>query len=142
VLLNISEEAAATKKTLGEMPPEIEQGTPVEEVSPSSVAYSSGRREKATKRDPKALKAAPQVFKETPGSQRSYSTEASVPDIPPKQFDIVDVHAGLPAGAKFSLPDLPLPPTSRLRHRYSPIVDQVTNLIMQDGKVSSTKWRV
>jgi len=100
-VLNISDEDAATKKTLGEMP-EIEQGTPVEEV-----------------------------FGETPGSQRLYSTEAPIPDVP---LDVVDIHAGLPTGAKFPLPDLPLPPTSRLRHRYSPIVDQVTNLIMQDGK--------
>ena len=37
---------------------------------------------------------------------------------------------------KFGLPTLPLPPGSNLRKRYEPIVDQVTKLLMQDGKLS------
>lgn len=39
-------------------------------------------------------------------------------------------------GHKFGLPTLPLPPGSNLRKRYEPIVDQVTKLLMRDGKLS------
>jgi hypothetical protein len=39
-------------------------------------------------------------------------------------------------GHKFGLPTLPLPPGSNLRKRYEPIVEQVTKLLMKDGKLS------
>jgi len=39
-------------------------------------------------------------------------------------------------GVKFGLPTLPLPPGSNLKKRYEPIVDQVTKLLMRDGKLS------
>ncbi|KAL7276596.1 hypothetical protein RUND412_000399 [Rhizina undulata] len=37
---------------------------------------------------------------------------------------------------KYPLPELPLPSTSHLKHRYNPILEQVTNLLMRDGKKS------
>lgn len=40
------------------------------------------------------------------------------------------------SGPKFELPDLPLPSTSNLKHRYDPVVEQVTKLIMRHGKLS------
>src|SRR3954466_14229888 len=39
-------------------------------------------------------------------------------------------------GHKFGLPELPLPSSSNLKYRYDPIVLQVTNLLMKDGKKS------
>jgi small subunit ribosomal protein S7 len=96
------------------------------------------------------MKHAPSVLKDptaTPGSKREYSTltgfgdgaaEIGRPtDILPVQVDAVDINPQpvLPEGAKYPLPDLPLPPTSTLRKRYSPVVEQVTSLIMRDGKV-------
>ena len=39
-------------------------------------------------------------------------------------------------GHKFELPNLPLPSTSNLKHRYDPVVEQVTKLIMRHGKLS------
>jgi small subunit ribosomal protein S7 len=39
-------------------------------------------------------------------------------------------------GHKFGLPELPIPPNSNLKYRYDPIIVQVTNLIMKDGKKS------
>ncbi|KAL0934303.1 mitochondrial 37S ribosomal protein uS7m [Colletotrichum truncatum] len=41
-----------------------------------------------------------------------------------------------PVGHKFPLPNLPLPPQSHLKSRYHPVLDQVTNLMMRDGKKS------
>lgn len=41
-----------------------------------------------------------------------------------------------PPGHIFGLPELPLPSTSNLKHRYDPVVEQVTNLMMKDGKKS------
>ncbi|CCF41477.1 30S ribosomal protein S7 [Colletotrichum higginsianum] len=37
-------------------------------------------------------------------------------------------------GYKFPLPSLPLPPHSHLKSRYHPVLDQLTNLMMRDGK--------
>lgn len=39
-------------------------------------------------------------------------------------------------GQKFGVPDLPLAPMSHLHYRYDPVVSQVTNLLMKDGKLS------
>lgn len=49
----------------------------------------------------------------------------------------LDASSNLPEetkGHKFPLPDLPLPPTGAKDYRYDPVVMQVTNLLMQDGK--------
>lgn len=42
-------------------------------------------------------------------------------------------------GHIFGLPELPLPSTSHIKHRYDPLVHQVTNLLMQDGKLSKAQ---
>ena len=42
-------------------------------------------------------------------------------------------------GHIYGLPELPLPSTSHLKHRYDPVVHQVTNLLMQDGKLSKAQ---
>lgn len=39
-------------------------------------------------------------------------------------------------GLKYELPPLPLPSNLNLKHRYDPVVQQVTNLLMRDGKLS------
>lgn len=124
---HVSEEAAATAKITGSTPPEIEQGTPVSEI---------------LKRDPEAQKSAPQVLKkDLPGSKRSYSTmvpaggQQQQQPVEPRAVDDVEIHAGIPHGAKFPLPDLPLPPTANLKKRYPPIVEQFTNMIMKKGMV-------
>ena len=42
-------------------------------------------------------------------------------------------------GHIFELPELPLPNHSHLKHRYDPVVHQVTNLLMRDGKLSKAQ---
>ena len=37
-------------------------------------------------------------------------------------------------GHIFDLPQLPLPENDQLKHRYDPLILQVTNLLMRDGK--------
>ena len=37
-------------------------------------------------------------------------------------------------GHKFGLPELPLPSNNNLKHRYDPVVSQVTHLLMKHGK--------
>lgn len=37
---------------------------------------------------------------------------------------------------KFGLPNLPIPSDYNLKHRYDPVISQVTNLLMKDGKKS------
>lgn len=89
------------------------------------------------KRDPEALRQAPHVIKDTPGSKRQYSTEAVQKPEGAVSPAILNALRPVPEGAKFPLPDLPIPSTANLHRRYSPILDMVTNLIMKDGKVHS-----
>ncbi|OLN85120.1 37S ribosomal protein S7, mitochondrial [Colletotrichum chlorophyti] len=46
----------------------------------------------------------------------------------------VEVAAPTNPGHKFPMPTLPLPPHSHLKERYHPVLDQLTNLMMRDGK--------
>jgi small subunit ribosomal protein S7 len=39
-------------------------------------------------------------------------------------------------GHKYGLPELPIPANANLHYRYDPVVSQVTNLLMKDGKLS------
>lgn len=39
-------------------------------------------------------------------------------------------------GLKFEMPTLPLPKDGHVKHRYDPVVEQVTNLLMRHGKKS------
>ena len=42
-------------------------------------------------------------------------------------------------GHKFGLPTLPLSSDMHMKHRYEPVVAQVTNLLMRDGKLSKAQ---
>lgn len=126
-LPHVSEEAAATGKITGEGGPEVEeQGSPVQEV---------------LKRDEKSQEKAPKVMQEelkasSPKGSRSYSTSTSrraQAMINPESAEVEN------PGHIFGLPELPLPSTSHLKHRYDPVVHQVTNLLMQDGKLSKAQ---
>jgi hypothetical protein len=39
-------------------------------------------------------------------------------------------------GLKFEMPSLPLPKDGHIKHRHDPVVEQVTNLLMEHGKKS------
>lgn len=39
-------------------------------------------------------------------------------------------------GHKYGIPELPLPSDANFKYRYDPVVAQVTNLLMKDGKKS------
>lgn len=111
---------------------------------------------KVLQRDEKAQDKAPEVVKDdftssAPKGARSYSTsarrqmETQAMDNPDSTEILNSQTVAIlknkasesqPAGQIFGLPELPLPPKSHLKHRYDPIVEQVTNLLMQDGKKS------
>lgn len=119
---HVSEEAATTGKITGEGGPDLDQSTPVQDI---------------LKRDEKGQEKAPKVIQEdikssSPKGSRSYSTSA-----PRRAQTIIDPRsAEVPnEGHIFGLPTLPIPSTSNLKHRYDPVVQQVTNLLMQDGKL-------
>ncbi|KAK3945617.1 ribosomal protein S7 domain-containing protein [Diplogelasinospora grovesii] len=42
-------------------------------------------------------------------------------------------------GHKYGLPELPIPSEMHMKHRYNPVVDQITRLLMQDGKLSKAQ---
>jgi len=135
--LHVSEEAAAIAKTTGETGPDLEQGTPIEEV----VAGDKEAQEKL----PKVMKDAIKASK--PSSSRSFSTSTRsrqddmlqmMSDNP--QTPAAIVGSGLapiekaPTGVKFGLPTLPLPADHNLHHRYDPLIDQLVGLLIRDGK--------
>lgn len=158
-LPHVSEEAAAVGGVTGEGGPDLDQSTPVSEVGFSrmkSMCVQLIEAMQVLQRDEKAQEKAPEVMKDditpsAPKGARSYSTSArrraEAQAIEHSQdTDIFNSQTmGLsepktsksqPPGQIFGLPELPLPSKSHLKHRYDPIVEQVTNLLMQDGKKS------
>ena len=160
-LPHVSEEAAATSKVTGETSPELNQGSPVQEVRAPLFIFPFGYTDiaKVLNRDPKAQDKAPKVMQESPESahpkgSRQFSTSARhrAQEVSQSQSADTDGEAaqelmgfassravqgyGEGQGHLFGLPDLPLPSKQHIRHRYDPIVEQFTNLLMQDGKLS------
>ncbi|KAK4994940.1 hypothetical protein LTR66_005142 [Elasticomyces elasticus] len=156
---HVSEEAAKMAKMTGGEGPDLDVGTPVQDI---------------LKEDKEALENAPQVLKDslksgtsppkpssTPSTQsRSYSTTRSLRALHSDAMtaddaadspifnsvnaetgegqDLMSSEATIPgsSGHIFPLPELPLPRNTHLHYRYDPVVDQVTNLLMKDGKLS------
>jgi small subunit ribosomal protein S7 len=75
-----------------------------------------------------------------PKGSRSYSTMTTQTGSNGLDMGLVDVQAAttLPQtpGLKFEMPTLPLPKDGHVKHRYDPVVEQVTNLLMRHGKKS------
>ncbi|KAL8674729.1 MAG: hypothetical protein Q9168_000887 [Polycauliona sp. 1 TL-2023] len=123
-LPHVSEEAASMKHITGDAAPEIEeQGTPVDQV---------------LKRDKASQEKAPTVMKEplqppSPTGTRSFSTSTRPRQEAMISFEDTGVQT---TGHQFELPALPLAANMHLKYRYAPIVKQVTNLLMRDGKLS------
>ena len=90
------------------------------------------------KRDEKSQEKAPQVIQNSiksssPKGSRSYSTSVRRQQEAMIRFEDTGIET---QGHKFGLPELPLQSNLNIKHRYDPVIHQVTNLIMQDGKLS------
>lgn len=152
---HVSEEQAAIDKITGDTPPDIEQGTPVQEVSRNIWFRRPGNRSILTMpqilaRDKEAQKNAPDVLKQdiknkSPSGTRSYSTSATrSASVELVQFEATQAvgleypDAGL--GHKFPLPDVSRwTKQNHLKHRYDPVLAQFTNMIMRHGKLSKAQ---
>jgi hypothetical protein len=75
-----------------------------------------------------------------PKGSRSYSTMTTQTGTSGLDMGLVDVQSAskvpLAPGLKFEMPSLPLPKDGHVKHRYDPVVEQVTNLLMRDGEKS------
>jgi small subunit ribosomal protein S7 len=128
-LPSISEEAEALNKIRGEEPPDLEVGTPVEEV---------------LKRDKDALENAPKdikdAIKKTNGTgKRSFSTTSSkraeLVNTPDDSSDILMTKTLPTLPEEWEAEPLPsLKPEDTLVGRYPAILEQFTGLIMRHGK--------
>jgi len=138
---HVSEEAAKMAQMTGGEGPDLTVGTPVQDI---------------LKEDKEAQKTAPQVLKDNlrtgqpppkPGT-RPFSTLARrqqqdmmSSNTPIPDEAVLNLSANSPASEiaplyhKFPLPTLPIPSRNHKDYRYEPIVDQVTNLMMRDGKL-------
>ncbi|OQO13338.1 hypothetical protein B0A48_01566 [Cryoendolithus antarcticus] len=155
---HVSEEAAKMAKATGGSGPDLDVGTPVQEIL---------AEEKDT------LKTAPQVMKDT--IKDPQTKENAKPSSGTRQFSTMarrmqgemgmgSEAAGLDgsmipsteqravfAEEQFNtaitptvlqnlpLPALPIPARSQQEHRYDPVVEQVTNLLMVDGKKAAAQ---
>jgi small subunit ribosomal protein S7 len=128
---------------MGKEGPDLNQGTPVEEVV-------KGDKE-AQKHLPKVMKDALKAAK--PSGSRSFSTSSfrRQDELSPgmdveNSIDPAIIESGTAAmanpagtesvkpGVKFGLPALPLPSELNLHHRYDPLIEQFTGLLIQHGK--------
>ena len=79
------------------------------------------------KRDPEGREKAPRVIQDDlePSTSGAGAVSADADD------GLVQT-----SGLKFGMPELPLPSQDRLKFRYDPVIQQVTNLLMRDGKLA------
>lgn len=75
-----------------------------------------------------------------PKGSRSYSTMTTQTGTSGLDMGLVDVQSAskipLAPGLKFEMPSLPLPKDGHVKHRYDPVIEQVTNLLMRHGEKS------
>ncbi|KAF2198645.1 ribosomal protein S7 [Delitschia confertaspora ATCC 74209] len=134
-LPHVTEEAAKIAKIEGKSGPDLEQGTPVAEI----VKGDKAAQENLPKVMQDKLRAKTSGTSAPKGS-RSFST-ATTPttqdggDLGLLSFDATATQPAVP-GVKFGLPVLPIPKDGHLKHRYDPVVDQVTKLLMRHGELS------
>ena len=76
---------------------------------------------------------------------RSYSTSTRrranmdvTPDLGTQEPAVVEYPEG-GLGHKFALPEMPMPRTEHFKHRYDPVVDQLTKSLMRHGKLSAAQ---
>ncbi|KAK4545987.1 hypothetical protein LTR36_002551 [Oleoguttula mirabilis] len=163
---HVSEEAAKMSQIMGTgSGPDIEgQGTPVQDI----LKEDEEARKHAPQVMKDSLKN-PQSAHNAKPSTRPFSTLARRPApaaMTPDAFDAAELDPSMiptelqraaytatsesqapessiiPAeklGHKFPLPTLPLPPNSHKDHRHHPVVHQVTNLLMRDGKKAAAQ---
>ena len=150
-LPHVSEEAADTAKVMDETAPEIEQqGTPVEEV----LARSEGGKQSAPEvlkdetkesglgENPSLSSNASSRGGKVPSGTRSYSTTARrrAQDLTIVPGEGQPIESTMPPGSHiFPLPQLPLPSHMHMKHRYDPLIEQMTNLLMRDGKKATAQ---
>ena len=150
-LPHVSEEAAETAKVMDETPPEIEQqGTPVEEV----LARSEGGKENAPEvlkdettgsglgENPSLSSNSSSIGGKVPSGTRSYSTTARrrAQELTIVPGEGQPIESTMPPGSHiFPLPQLPLPSHMHMKHRYDPLIEQMTNLLMRDGKKATAQ---
>lgn len=92
-------------------------------------------------RDKDGQKKAPEVLKDAlktsaPKGSRSYSTSVRNQQEAMITFEDTGIET---QGHIFGLPELPLQSQLNMKHRYDPVVQQVTNLLMRDGKLSKAQ---
>ncbi|PQE29536.1 hypothetical protein CJF32_00003276 [Rutstroemia sp. NJR-2017a WRK4] len=134
VLGHVSEEAADMGEVTGETKPDLNQGTPVQEI---------------LKRDQEGKDKSPEIIKEENKNTSSASASALENSDENLSFENLIAMAQMQnvangghvfdpetEGHKFGLPTLPIPSDSNLKYRYDPVVSQVTNLLMRHGKKS------
>ncbi|KAL9091675.1 MAG: hypothetical protein Q9165_004751 [Trypethelium subeluteriae] len=123
-LPHVSEEAAATAKITGDKGPDLEQGTPIQEVLQGDQS--------AQEKMPKVVK--DEIKSSSPKGSRSFSTSARRPAEAILQTTAAQQEPAIP-GTESLIPGIRIPADYRLRQRYDPLVHQVTNLLMRDGKL-------
>ena len=90
------------------------------------------------KRDEEAQEKAPKVLQEeikpsAPKGTRSYSTTTRRS----QEGLVTQADTAVESlDSTLDLPTLPIPSQANLKHRYDPVIHQVTNLLMKDGKLS------
>ena len=89
-------------------------------------------------RDKDSQKKAPKVMQEemkqsSPSGTRSFSTSARRPADALANPQCLGMQEGT---EDLDLPELPLPSNAHMKYRYDPVIKQVTNLLMREGKLS------
>ncbi|KAK4624271.1 37S ribosomal protein S7, mitochondrial [Fulvia fulva] len=157
---HVSKEAAKMAKIQGGQGPDIEgQGTAVQDIlknekdtrqnAPQVMQEEAKKGKDGPKPGTRPFSTlARRQVELTPASESSEPLDSSMLPTAAEQADHdaeLDASSNLPVpqqggeGHKFPLPELPLAQGLNKDYRYDPVVQQITNLIMQDGKKAAAQ---
>ncbi|KJX98183.1 30S ribosomal protein S7 [Zymoseptoria brevis] len=148
---HVSEEAAKMANITGNEGPDLTQGTPVQDIlkeeketrknAPQVMKDEVKQGNNPAKPSTRAFSTLARRQVEVSQNSEASSLDPSMLPSAAQQAQYVaelDASSNLPEtthkGHKFPLPDLPLPQGAVKDYRYDPVVMQVTNLLMKDGK--------
>ncbi|TKA34170.1 hypothetical protein B0A50_00150 [Salinomyces thailandicus] len=143
----LKQDAEARKNAPEVMKASVKSSQSAQNARPAAPAGMGGRRDFSTWTRRRMPDLTPQSFDSSSApldpamipsdDQRAtytgYTAEAQPPT--PADMSIQEENKG----HRFPLPALPLPPNSNHKYRYDPVVQQVTNLLMQDGKKAAAQ---
>ena len=109
---------------------------------PGPAVFARGLADNLTSRlpesDPRAVVPPSAVPSSQPPAYTSQQNEIALDQLRMIEYGLTPLDASV-EGHKYGLPELPLASQANAKHRYDSVIEQVTRLLMRDGKLAKAQ---